>query len=209
MSHWRKLICAGDHEVSGMPRAAEHKEALIWAAAGLFRRRGYGASGLNDILAASGAPKGSLYHYFPGGKEQLAEITVKAGGIMVGRALEELAASTKDGPAYLRGFARLLIGWLDQSGYEEGCPISTVLLEMAGESEKIRAQGHAAYDKWRQVAGDKFLADGLSRKEASALATHSLAAFEGALMIARVEKSDAAIKTAASLLCAQVKALKA
>ncbi len=190
-----------------MPRAAEHKQALIHTAARLFRRRGYGASGLNDILAASGAPKGSLYHYFPDGKEQLAETTVKAGGIMVGQTLEELAASTKDGPAYLRGFARLLIGWLDESNYEEGCPISTVLLEMAGESEKIRVQGHAAYDRWRQVTGDKFMADGVSRKDSAALSTHTLAAFEGAMMIARVEKKDAAIKTAASLLSAQVKAM--
>ena len=192
-----------------MPRAAEHKQALIEAAAGLFRRRGYGASGLNDILAASGAPKGSLYHYFPDGKEQLAETTVKAGGITVARTLEDLAASTKDSAAYLRGFAKLLTGWLEDSDYEDGCPISTVLLEMAGESEKIRAQGHAAYDKWRQVTGDKFVADGLTRNDAMALATHTLAAFEGALMIARVEKKDAAIKTAASLLSAQVKALKA
>ncbi|MGD1934144.1 MAG: TetR/AcrR family transcriptional regulator [Candidatus Phaeomarinobacter sp.] len=191
-----------------MPRAAEHKDALIYAAAGLFRRRGYGASGLNDILAASGAPKGSLYHYFPEGKEQLAETTVKAGGITVARTLEELAASTKDSAAYLRGFAKLLIGWLEASDYEDGCPISTVLLEMAGESEKIRAQGHTAYDKWRQVTGDKFLADGLSRKAANALATHTLAAFEGAMMIARVEKKETAIKTTASLLSAQVKAMQ-
>ena len=190
-----------------MPRAAEHKEALIQAAAGLFRRRGYGASGLNDILAASGAPKGSLYHYFPDGKEQLAETTIKAGGITVARTLEDLAASTKDSAAYLRGFAKLLIGWLEVSGYEDGCPISTVLLEMAGESEKIRAQGHAAYDKWRQVTGDKFMADGLPRKDATVLATHTLAAFEGALMLARVEKKDAAIKAVASLLCAQVRSM--
>ena len=187
-----------------MPRAPEHKEALIRAAATLFRRRGYGASGLNDILAESGAPKGSLYHYFPRGKEQLAETTVKAGGIVVGQTLEELAASTRSGHAYLKGFAKLLIGWLEESGYAEGCPISTVLLEMAGESETIRAQGHAAYDKWRQVTGDKFVADGLSRKDAAALATHTLAAFEGALMIARVEKKDAAIRTAASMLSKQL-----
>lgn len=192
-----------------MPRAAEHKQALIYAAAGLFRRRGYGASGLNDILAASGAPKGSLYHYFPEGKEQLAETTVKAGGITVAQTLGELASNTKDSAAFLRGFAKLLIGWLEESSYEEGCPISTVLLEMAGESDKIREQGHVAYDKWRQVTGDKFVADGLSRKDATALATHTLAAFEGAMMIARVEKKDAAIKIAASFLSAQVKAMKA
>jgi len=191
-----------------MPRAAEHKQSLVMAAATLFRRRGYGASGLNDILAESGAPKGSLYHYFPKGKEQLAETTVKAGGIVVGQTLEELAASTRSGQAYLKGFAKLLTGWLEESNYAEGCPISTVLLEMAGESEAIRAQGHAAYDKWRQVTGDKFVADGLSRKDAAALATHTLAAFEGALMIARVEKKDAAIRTAASLLSAQLQAMR-
>ncbi len=191
-----------------MARAAEHKQALIYAAAGLFRRRGYGASGLNDILAASGAPKGSLYHYFPDGKEQLAETTVKAGGITVGQTLEELAASTKNSAAYLRGFSKLLTGWLEESNFGDGCPISTVLLEMAGESEPIREQGRAAYDKWRQVTRDKFVADGLSHKGATALATHTLASFEGALMIARVEKKDAAIKTAASLLSAQAEAMR-
>ncbi len=192
-----------------MPRAAEHKQALVEAAAGLFRRRGYGASGLNDILAASGAPKGSLYHYFPGGKEQLATTTVKAGGIVVAATLGELAAASKDGDVYLRGFAKLLSGWLRASDFRDGCPISTVLLEMAGESEMICEQGHTAYDKWRQVSVDKFLADGLSARDARALATHTLCAFEGAMMVARVEKKDAAIKNAALLLCSQLATMKA
>lgn len=189
-----------------MPRAAEHKQALVDAAAGSFRRRGYAATGLNDILSAAGAPKGSLYHYFPEGKEQLGVTAVKAGGITVAGTLSDLAASSRDAAGLVRGFADLLTGWLEASGYRDGCPISTVLLEMAGESEAIRAEGSRAYSTWRDIIGDKLVADGWTPRAARDMATHALCALEGALMVARVERSDAAIRAVASMLVKQMRA---
>ena len=72
-----------------MAATALHKESLIRTAMRLFRRQGYASTGLNQILAESGAPKGSLYHYFPGGKEELAVAAVTLAGSMVKQLLED------------------------------------------------------------------------------------------------------------------------
>jgi TetR/AcrR family transcriptional repressor of lmrAB and yxaGH operons len=66
-----------------MSRPSKHRAAIIAAASRLFRRQGYAGTGVNDIVALSGAPKGSLYHYFPKGKEQIAEEAVLFAGRLV------------------------------------------------------------------------------------------------------------------------------
>ena len=87
------------------------RDSLIWAAAKLFRRQGYSGTGLRDILAASGVARGSLYHYFPGGKEQIGAAAVTAAGGLVTETFAELAKQA-DGPAdFLRCYTAILLCW--------------------------------------------------------------------------------------------------
>src|ERR1700759_4433398 len=99
-------------------------ESAVW----LFRRQGYAATGLAEILAASGAPKGSLYHYFPGGKAEIGAAAVRRAGERVTATLTHLASSSSGAGELLARYLVLLAGWMRMSGFRDGCPITTTLL---------------------------------------------------------------------------------
>ena len=126
------------------------REAFIGATASLLRRQGYSATGLNEIVARSGAPKGSLYFHFPAGKQELAAAAMAHAGEQLAVAIEAVLDASEDLP---QGIARLtdaLALQLESSQYADGCPIATAALEASGESELIRAGGGG---RVRLVAG--------------------------------------------------------
>lgn len=178
----------------------KHRQAVVQAAATLFRRKGYAATGLNDIVARSRAPKGSLYHYFPRGKGQIGEAAVAAAGALVQHTLERIAAEQADAPGLVREYVRWLGIWMAQSAWRDGCPITTVLLETAADDEAIRAAGQAAFAGWAAVIAGKLRADGVAADRAVVLAGFALSALEGSLIQARVERSEAPILAAGEIL---------
>jgi TetR/AcrR family transcriptional repressor of lmrAB and yxaGH operons len=183
-----------------MPRPPKHKEAIVDAAVALFRRQGYAATGLNDIVETSGAPKGSLYYYFPRGKASIAEAAVREAGRRVARTMDDLvrtAASTGD---LLIGHARRLAGWMGQSGYRNGCPMTTVLLELAPEDREVSKAGREAYAARQQVLTNRLVADGFAPRRAERLAVLCTAALQGALIHARVDRSGKPLLVAAEEL---------
>ena len=94
-----------------MARTQKHREPIIDAAIALFRRQGYAGTGLNDIVDRSGAPKGSLYHYFPDGKASIAVAAVDEAGRRVAETLQQLSDECDTAGDLLKGYARLLSGW--------------------------------------------------------------------------------------------------
>src|SRR5829696_5567914 len=109
-----------------MPRTTTAREDAIATAARLFDRSGYHGAGLAEILEASGAPRGSFYFHFPGGKEQLAVEAVRHAGGQVRQMIEASAARDPDPVAILRRLSRALTRWLEASGYTQGCAVSNV-----------------------------------------------------------------------------------
>ena len=107
-----------------MPRTSTARGAAIATAADLFRRRGYAATGLEEIIAVSGAPKGSFYHHFPGGKEQLAVQSIAFSGDRARERIEAAAARALPG-ALVTAIAAGQANDLRKSGYELGCPVAT------------------------------------------------------------------------------------
>lgn len=174
----------------------KHRENIVSSAATLFRQRGYAATGLNDILAASGAPKGSLYHYFPEGKEQLGEEAVRLAGGVVVATLRRLRAEHATAAQVMRAYAVLLAGWMADSGFSDGCPIATTMLETAPQSARLSAAGRDAFGAWRAELESMLVVDGLGAAEARRLAVLAVAAYEGALIQARVEASPLPITDA-------------
>jgi len=172
-----------------MPRKPKHKEAIVDAAVRLFRRRGYGATGLNDIVDASGAPKGSLYYYFPHGKPSIAEAAVAEAGRRVAATLGEVAATASSTAELLEAHARLLAGWMSKSGYRDGCPITTVLLELAPADRAVTKAGRDAYAERIAIVRQRLLDDGVPPPRAATLAVLCTSALQGALVQARVERS--------------------
>ena len=183
-----------------MANAAEHRESLVHHATRLFRRQGYASTGLAQILADSGAPRGSLYYYFPGGKEALAEAAVAHAGALVERTLMELAARHPRPRAFIRAYCRVMAGWMEESGFRSGCPIATVLLETAPDSPAITQAGQVALDSWVRVIAEVLAQDGSSRRAAQSRAQALVAAIEGSLILARVRQSTRPILDVARLI---------
>lgn len=182
-----------------MGDVATHKGSLVRTAMRLFRRQGYASTGLQQIVAESGAPKGSLYHYFPSGKEALGEAAVILAGGLVREMLENHAAKHATPVAFLRAYCRTMAGWMKESEFRSGCPVATTLLETAPASPTITAAGAQAIDGWIDVIGGVFQRAGVERREARAKAQLVVAAMEGALLLARVRRSTRPILDVAKL----------
>jgi len=173
-----------------MANAQKHKENLVRTAMRLFRKQGYASTGLQQILADSGAPKGSLYHYFPGGKESLGEAAVAMAGRLIGEMLTDLARRHPDDPdAFVAAYCKVMAGWMKESEFRSGCPVATTLLETAPQSPAMTAAGAAVLDSWIRTIADVFTASGIAKREAKDRAQLLLSAMEGALIQARVRRS--------------------
>ena len=121
---------------------------MIRTAAALFRQRGYNGVGLTELLTASDAPKGSFYYHFPGGKEQLAEAAVRYAGAGVGGLIEAAFTSAEDFPGGVRALVSSIADWHEASGFREGCPITSVVLEMVPQSPTITTAVRDVFDDW-------------------------------------------------------------
>jgi TetR/AcrR family transcriptional repressor of lmrAB and yxaGH operons len=176
-----------------MPLPAQHRPALIRAAVALFRKQGYAATGLSEILARSGAPKGSLYHYFPGGKAELGEAAVRQAGATVASTLRHLSDRAPNPAEMIGAYVDLLASWMGKSQWRDGCPITTVLLETAGDHPPIAACGREAFADWAAVLSAALQGEGVEPRRAQRLARFAISALEGALVQAKVERDAAAL----------------
>jgi TetR/AcrR family transcriptional repressor of lmrAB and yxaGH operons len=181
---------------------SRQKDKIIRATAQLLRRRGFAATGLSDIIENSHTPKGSIYHYFPGGKDEIAAAAVRYAGDKVRRTLDELAATTTTPAALLRAYGALLAGWMADSGFRDGCPITTAMLETAPDKIDVAAVGKAAFASWSAVIEAQLIASGVKQQRAQALSRLAIMTLEGALVLARVEASPAPIRLATDEIAA-------
>lgn len=178
-----------------MPRRTDTRQRMVRTAADLFHAQGYHATGLNQVLTEGGAPKGSLYFHFPGGKEQLAVEAIALAADDLCTALRAVFESTPDPVRALDEALALLGDRLARTDFREGCPISTVALDAAAESEPIREACVSAYDSWQQVIADHLGGD-------DDLATVVLAAIEGAVLLARTRRDLAPLHAVGTRLAA-------
>ncbi len=171
---------------SGSQRSS--REAFIDTTGQLLRRQGYAGTGLNEIVARSGAPRGSLYFHFPGGKEELAVAAMQRSGKQLGGAITALLGAGADLGEALAGIVDALAAGLQASGYRDGCPIATVTLEASGTSEPVRITAAAVFDTWLGALEERLVRAGLSPEAAARRALLVLSAIEGALILARAKR---------------------
>ena len=181
-----------------MAAQGKHREAILSAAVRLFRQKGYAATGLAEILEVSGAPKGSLYHYFPGGKADIGEKAVARASETVAATLRDLAASSASPGDLIASYAGLLSGWLEQSGFRDGSPLTTTILETVPEHEPIRAAALAAFDSWAGIIAASAQASGIPPERAKSLASVAIMLIEGGMIHCRVQRSVEPLKLAAA-----------
>ncbi|KZS58947.1 TetR/AcrR family transcriptional regulator [Mycobacterium ostraviense] len=165
------------------------RERMVVSAAVLIRERGARATAISDVLQHSGAPRGSAYHYFPGGRTQLLCEAVDYAGEHVAAIITEPSGSLD--------LLDTLIGWYREqllaSDFRAGCPIAAVAVE-AGEgadSERMAPvieHAAAVFDRWSDLVAQRFVSDGIPAARANELAMLAVSALEGALLLARVRR---------------------
>src|SRR2546423_3533887 len=161
------------------------RERIVDSSAELFRRQGYTGTGVKQIVAAASAPFGSLYHFFPGGKEQLGEEVIRWSGQMY---LQLFVTVAGDAPDVATGVQRFFAGaaeTLEETGYADACPIATVALEVASTNEPLRKATADVFDSWIAAGSEWFAAARIPQGRARELAPHMLAALEGAVGFSR------------------------
>lgn len=182
-----------------MANVAKHKATLVRTAMRLFRKQGYASTGLQQILAESGAPKGSLYYYFPSGKEALAEAAVGLAGDLISEMLTELAHQHSQPKAFVTAYCKTMAGWMKESGFRSGCPIATTLLETAPQSPTLTQAGVNVIDRWVEIIAVVLMDSAMSQREARNRAQLLIATMEGALLLARIRQSTRPILDVAKL----------
>ena len=185
-----------------MAMPSMHRQAIVRAAVALFRKQGFAATGLAEILARSGAPKGSLYHYFPGGKAELGEAAVRQAGATVTQTLNKLREESPGAAEMIGRYVDLLSGWMSKSNWRDGCPITTTLLETAHDLPPVAQAGREAFADWAAVLAAALEAEGVDPARARRLARFAISALEGALVQAKVERNAAALREAGDELAA-------
>jgi TetR/AcrR family transcriptional repressor of lmrAB and yxaGH operons len=160
---------------------------MVRKAAELFRRQGYAATGWRQIVAESKTPWGSQAHHFPDGKAQLAVEAVARSGAAYERLLRAALADVHPAAA-IRTWAAVAADELERSDWADGCPIATLALETAHDSDTLAHACAIAFRSWRAALVDAFTARGVDPSEGEALAGLVLAGIEGALLLARVER---------------------
>ncbi len=174
------------------------RERMVFSAAQLIRRDGVGATGMREVAAHAQAPRGSLQHYFPGGKEQLVNEAVQWAGRYAGNRVPRfLAALPSPTPSGL--FAEMVRQWTDEyetSGYTGGCPVAAATVDCAKTTPSTREAASDAFAGWTGAVAAALTGMGVPQHRATPLATLMISTIEGALLIARAEQSTRALDTA-------------
>ena len=166
-------------------KGAETRVRMLDATQELIEAGGYHGAGLNQVIAASGAPRGSLYFHFPGGKDQLVGESVRRAGRAIGDVMEGLADSGMSTAEFADAVLRHLGDRLEESGWRKGCPVATVALEIAATSDALQEVCSEVYTSWEEALRARLA----GRPDADDLAVVTLALVEGALLLARTHRS--------------------
>jgi TetR/AcrR family transcriptional regulator, lmrAB and yxaGH operons repressor len=182
----------------GMPRPSDARERLIRAAMKLFRQRGYDGVGLTEILTEADAPKGSFYHHFPGGKEQLGAAAVLHAGQFIGQLIE---AEFGQAASFMEGVERVANGiaaGFERSAHRDGCPITGIALDMVPRSAMISDAVRKAFSEWQDIVVAH--ARRLGELEITADdALRLIMLLEGAWIMARVHADSGLIRIAGQM----------
>jgi len=179
----------------GVPRPDRSRAALIDTAATLFRRQGYAATGINQILDEAGVRPGSLYHHFPRGKEQLAAAVVDGAGATIEQLLRDLLAGDGAVADIVDRWIDLLIGGLT-ADRRDGCPIEPIATESVNASPLVREASKRAFTGWCHAIEGRLLADSWPSAEAESTAIALISLIEGALILSRIAGDATALVAA-------------
>jgi AcrR family transcriptional regulator len=185
---------------------SETKERILDTSGELFRRQGYMGTGIKQIVEEAGAPFGSIYHFFPGGKEELGAETIRRSGALYGLLFVEYVGPGVDLVKGVRAFFAGAAETLVETDYADACPIATVALEISSTNEELREACADVFNLWIQGGIARFAEAGIRPKKARELVIEMLAALEGAFVLSRALRSTEPVEAAGKAAAERIKA---
>jgi AcrR family transcriptional regulator len=188
---------------------APTRDRILDATADLFRRHGYTGTGMKQVVTAAQAPFGSLYHHFPGGKEELGVEVIGRSGEMYRQLFDMILGGAPD---YVTGVGDFFHGaaeLLRATDYEDACPIATVALEIASTSEPMREACDVVVESWIATGVEHAGRAGIPDEPARALTIRLICLLEGAFLLCRVAKRTEAMEVCAASAVADARAVLA
>jgi AcrR family transcriptional regulator len=185
-----------EHHSQGGSVAESVKQRMIVQAAQSLASKGLQRTSFSEVLEASGAPRGSLYHHFPGGKDELVLAALDVAGAWAMQQLE--SAPTKTANQVAEAFLDLWGGVLARSDFNAGCAVAAVTV--AADAPDLVARAAAIFRDWRARVAAQFVRVGVDAARAAQWATLLIAACEGAVLLARAEKSMEPFERTADML---------
>ncbi|CAL9657707.1 putative HTH-type transcriptional regulator YxaF [Streptomyces sp. enrichment culture] len=181
------------------------RDRIVVAASRLLQRQGYVGTGIKQIAQEAHATLGSVYHFFPGGKEAVAVAAIKHGTEEFATLLRKALDSEEDPAEAVMACARQLADELRESGWPDGCPVTAAALETLGTDSEIQQACADALRGWEQLVRDKLLRCGFPCQSAGELATTVISTLEGAEVTAQVNRSEEPLQMAGRQLARLVR----
>lgn len=190
------VIAACGGAVWPMNARGDSRRRMVNSTIELLRQQGARATTIDGVLAHSGAPRGSVYHHFPGGRTQLIDEAVATAAAFMTGVIQ--AATTEEDP--LKAVDDFFALWRDQlagSDFRSGCPIVAVAVEHNDDAPQLARSAGAAFAEWQSAFAAMFRKHGVPAARSRRLANLVIAAEEGAVILARAQQSSTPIEDAA------------
>lgn len=181
------------------------KERILDSTAELFRLQGYSATGMKQIAAEASAPFGSVYHFFPGGKEELGAEVIRTSGRLYMQLFAGVIAENPDVTEAVGAFFSGAGETLRETDFADACPIATVALEVASTNDTLRQATADVFEEWMAGATEYFVFAGIARPPARELAFSMLSLLEGAFIFCRAMRSTEPMTIAGTAAVALVR----
>ncbi len=177
-------------------KGAQTRTKILTATLGLIELQGFHNTGLQQIIKASGAPKGSLYFHFPEGKDQIVAMAIANGAELIDQMINQAFQTAEGAPQAIDMIITGLTQRLVESGYRKGCPVTTVALEVADDHPQVRDACKAAYHLWLASITNGLQLFGLTTQNAQRESSIVLSTIEGALTLAKVNRDTTSLSWA-------------
>jgi TetR/AcrR family transcriptional regulator, lmrAB and yxaGH operons repressor len=176
--------------------ASDTRDRLVRATGRLLRTQGYGATGLNQVMAEAEAPRGSMYFHFPGGKVELAAAAVDRFSDRTNARMRLQLDEHESVSAAVGAIFDAYVEHLDRTGYAEGCAVASVSLDAAATHDVLADATSRAFKEWTETLAEALEAEGRPAEQAHGLATLVLAAIEGSIVMAKGTRSTEPVTAA-------------
>ena len=172
------------------------KDDIILATSDLLQLKGYHGTGINEIVEKSKSPKGSIYHYFKSGKDEIVKEALQFSGNIILSFLQEASDTAGSAEKFVTTIFDIYADEIEKSGFQKGCPVAATALEVSGVHPELTTTIKGIYESWRSVIMDSLKKNITKSIDHEKLASNLISLLEGALLSSKIMRSKEPLITA-------------